>query len=497
MARLPDLAGSKSARAVSPSEVAGSSAKRAEISPGTVLGRYRVTKRIGRGGMGAVYEAKHVDLRVPFAVKVLAPELAQNAASQARFLREALLASRLSHPHVVRVSDYGSAQGLTYFVMECLKGEDLAALLRRTRLTAEQTANLLLPICSAVAETHERGFLHRDLKPSNIFLAQNALGQIVPTLLDFGVAKGVDAEAATNLTQDGALVGTPAYLAPEQVRKLPPTARCDQYALGVILYQCITGKLPFDGPTDALLKAIVAHQFTRPRTLYGDVPRSFEAVVLKAMSARPGGRFASVRALGKALLGFAAPSVRAQWTDYFGGSAATASLVSAVAMETPVRWRPPEDKGATRSNPSPARKRRWARPAVVIAAGSLAVALAVCLAWLAFRDRSAESFDRAAGIPAPSAPVISATSSDHGSSALRAADQVAGVASTSTPRRGPIVGDREVPKVVEPVADTPGGANGRERPAPRQVPQNADRKVGVGYGFAGPSTGSEYRAAGE
>jgi serine/threonine-protein kinase len=288
--------------------------------------------------MGTIYRAIHNDLRVPFAVKVLAPDLARDAVAEERFYREAVAASHVRHPHVVRVSDYGRDRGITYFVMDYLEGEDLADLVARTALSVEQIANIMLPICSAICETHAKRFIHRDLKPSNIFLARDAVGRVVPTLLDFGVAKELDLTPSAALTRDGAIVGTPRYLAPELLRRLPATASSDQYALGVILYQCATGRLPFDGPTGKVVMAIMAGDFRHPRALRPDLPHEFVRLILRAMTERPSDRFESVRALGAALLAHASARHQAEWSAYFGGSGPVGSVTMAVAVDQPLGW---------------------------------------------------------------------------------------------------------------------------------------------------------------
>jgi serine/threonine protein kinase len=321
----------------------------AELRPGTVLSKYRIVSLIRRGGMGAVYRVRHVDLGVPFALKTLSPDLARDPKARERFLREAQASSQIRHPHVVNVSHYGTARGIPFFIMDCLEGEDLGGILARRVLTAEQTANLMLPICSAIAETHEKRFVHRDLKPSNIFLHRNAVNRIVPMLLDFGVAKSLDLDPEQGLTKDGAIVGTPHYVSPEQLSNLPATGRSDQYALGVILYQCVTGHLPFEGGTTTVLDAIPLHDFPLPRALRPDLPAAFERLILKAMSARRGDRFDSVRALGGALLAFASPPHRNEWTGYFSGVQPLGSLSMAIALDVASGWRRPRITTPSRS----------------------------------------------------------------------------------------------------------------------------------------------------
>src|SRR6478672_4666382 len=228
------------------------------LAPGTFLGKYQVVRLLGEGGMGAVYEGVHVAIGKKVALKVMSPALAANADARARFLREAQLTSRVRHPHAVDVTDVGSEGALTFLVMELLDGEDLASFIEwRGRLPLEQAADFLLAICAAVAAAHDEGIIHRDLKPQNIFLSQTRDGAIVPKVVDFGISKGqldrVDPAPAATLSVMAptvkttvGLMGSPGYLSPEQIEDARAvSAASDQYGLGIILYECVTGRAPF------------------------------------------------------------------------------------------------------------------------------------------------------------------------------------------------------------------------------------------------------------
>src|SRR4051812_46188934 len=162
----------------------------ADLLPGMVLGKYQIVQRLGSGGMGSVYEAIHRDISKPVALKTLASRLASDPQAQARFLREAASASRLTHPHVVDVIDFGSDGGITFLVMELLRGEELSAQIAREPdgTPVDQTADIMLAVCAGVFAAHEVGVIHRDLKPQNIFLARTHIGDIVPKVLDFGIS---------------------------------------------------------------------------------------------------------------------------------------------------------------------------------------------------------------------------------------------------------------------------------------------------------------------
>src|SRR5262245_52441542 len=210
----------------------------ATLPPGTRLGKYEIVRRLGAGGMGAVYEAIHSEIGKHVAVKVLSPAVAAMEGARARFLREAQLTSKVRHLHAVDVTDMGTEADHSFLVMELLAGEDLATRMARAgRIDAHELVDIVLAVCSAVVAAHRAGIIHRDLKPQNIFLAEGPHG-IVPKVLDFGISKGLDATTARALTSTGSVLGTPYYLAPEQVvdsRTSSPLS--DQYAIGIILYR--------------------------------------------------------------------------------------------------------------------------------------------------------------------------------------------------------------------------------------------------------------------
>ncbi len=292
------------------------------MSAGTILGKYRIVRRLGAGGMGAVYEAVHVVLGKGVALKTVGVHLASNPQAQARFLREAEAASRLDHPHVVGVTDFGTDGGVTYLVMELMRGEDLSAFLSRHAQMphpVDVIVDIMLPVCAAISAAHEVGVVHRDLKPSNIFLARLSTGGTVPKVLDFGISKLLDARPVNDpLTNTGAVIGTTAYMSPEQVVGGPTLATSDQYTLGVILYECLTGQRPHQGETFYLImRSITEGLFRSPRLLRPDLPVAMEAAIAKAMQSHPHNRFGSVYALGRALLPFASPKGQVMWSDYF------------------------------------------------------------------------------------------------------------------------------------------------------------------------------------
>jgi serine/threonine protein kinase len=294
-----------------------------ELAKGTIVGKYQITRPIGHGGGGRVYEAVHVDLKKRVALKTLSAVLATNEATVQRFMREGELATRIRHPHVVDITDFGVHQGRPYLVMELLEGEDLLTYINRAgALPVEQLLEIMLPVIAATGAAHDVGVIHRDLKPSNVFLARTQRGGTQPKLLDFGISKVDRGVSISELTRADSLLGTPHYMSPEHVRDSKNIdTRADQYALGVILYQLSTGRLPFHhDDVFSLLHQVVNEPFDPPRKLRPDLSPDLEKVILRAMSRKREERFASVYQLGAALLPFASPAIRATWSSVFTAS---------------------------------------------------------------------------------------------------------------------------------------------------------------------------------
>ena len=275
--------------------------------PGTMLdGKYRLVRQLGSGGMGIVYEADHIRLRQPFAIKILQPEFAQDSEFLTRFEREARAAAVLRSPHIVRVFDVDvSSEGLTYMVMELLEGRDLAEEALNAPLAVPQVIDWLVQICSGLQEAHDNGIVHRDLKPANIFITKIESGERIAKVLDFGISKFEVASTAHTDRTAGAL-GTPTYMAPEQIRGRSVDARTDLWSLGVMLYRLLSGAWPFAcGQGDAAYMAAVLTDTPVPfETVRPDLPNELARAIMRALEKDPASRHQSSTEMATALAPF-------------------------------------------------------------------------------------------------------------------------------------------------------------------------------------------------
>jgi serine/threonine protein kinase len=267
---------------------------------GQNLGKYRVLEPLGRGGMARVYRAYHPQLDRYVAIKVLRSDLVEEEEFRARFKREARAVAALRHPNIVQVFDADSYGDQSYMVMELLEGDTLATRLSDYRAQDErmpwgEAVRVLLDVLDGLAYAHGEGMIHRDVKPANILLTRK--GQAV--LTDFGIAQIV---GGTRYTVTGALMGTLAYMAPEQGLEGQCDARTDIYALGIAFYEMLVGEPPFDAETPlAILMKHVNDPLPLPRQQDPSIPEPFEHVVLKALAKRPGGRYQTAGEMAQAL----------------------------------------------------------------------------------------------------------------------------------------------------------------------------------------------------
>jgi CheY-like chemotaxis protein len=287
--------------------------ERGETYSGAVLGgRYRVGALIGVGGMGSVYEAERVDLaQMRVAMKILHPSIGARADLVMRFRREAETIAAIDHPNIVRILDFQTHQGEPAFlVMERLHGEPLGdAIARDGRFSAERAAFVASQVLSALSAAHASNVVHRDLKPDNVFLITMSGLRDIVKLLDFGVAKLMNARVNEKLTQTGSVLGTPAYMAPEQARGASVDHRSDLYAVGCMMYEALTGSPPFTAENyNALLFEIQKGVPTPLEVLSPDVDPALVAIVNRAMAKNPTERYQTAEAMESALALWVAPN---------------------------------------------------------------------------------------------------------------------------------------------------------------------------------------------
>lgn len=349
----------------------------------TIADKYELLEQIGTGSMGTVYRARHNALDRDVALKLMAPEVAHDRAFAARFRREAHAASRLSHPNSVMITDFGEEpDGLLYLVMEYVRGPSLETMLERgDRLSEHRIVDILSQVLSAVAVAHTAGIVHRDLKPANVIVVEttddDGRSVDVVKVCDFGVAALRDradlitstsrhqalranAPGAKQLTLAGCVVGTPAYMAPEQASGNAQDGRTDLYSLGIVLFEMLTGKLPLWGET---LEDTMRRQIDTPAPSpqdYVECTPELAAVCLRALCKDPADRYASARAMRRALRAALSPQDSTASSDSLDATDTGASLAGVAAI----------------SNSVPPPKRRtgvsWPWVAAALAAGAVA-----------------------------------------------------------------------------------------------------------------------------
>lgn len=278
-----------------------------DLDGSLISGRYKIEKEIGRGGMGVVYEALQLGLDRKVALKMLLSDISKDDIGWKRFEVEAKAASSLNHPNIIKVYEYAVSEfGLPYMVMDFIEGESLDDLLNRQhRLTLAQVLPLFVDITNALNHAHKRNVVHRDLKPSNIMLVKNDDDEIIPLILDFGIAKifTQPGKAALNLTKTGEVFGSPLYMSPEQCMGQPLDPRSDIYSLGCILYQALSGDTPIKG--ENFLNVLYNHMNAKPKSLdlvSLKIPNELVEVIYKCLSKSPSERYDTMAQLKSELI---------------------------------------------------------------------------------------------------------------------------------------------------------------------------------------------------
>jgi hypothetical protein len=287
-------------------EVSGNTAMRHSADPligQTLDGRYKIERVLGEGGMGIVYKSVHTTLGKPLAIKVLRSEVSKNEEIVQRFRQEAQSASQIGNPHIIDISDFGTlADGSTYFVMEFLGGKSLTAALCEDNFSTARSLNVVRQLAGALGAAHEIGIVHRDLKPDNVQLIARGGQKDFVKVLDFGIAKV--GGSTSKLTQAGQVFGTPHYMSPEQCAGTHVDQRTDIYAVGVMLYEMVCGKVPFDA--DNLMGILTKHLYENPvapceQTPPASISPELEAIVLKCLQKKPEARYQTMAELASDL----------------------------------------------------------------------------------------------------------------------------------------------------------------------------------------------------
>jgi eukaryotic-like serine/threonine-protein kinase len=262
-------------------------------------GRYRLIGKLGEGGMGEVYAAEHIHIEKRFAIKLLRPEIVSNAEAVTRFRQEARSSSSIGHRNIIAIEDFGQlADGRIYMCMELLNGAALNDLITQP-VGVDRLLNILIQTGHGLAAAHAKGIIHRDMKPENVFVTIGPSGEDVPKLLDFGIAKVSGNDGQNHLTRTGTIFGTPFYMAPEQALGNPVDARTDIYAVGVIMYECFSGSLPFQG--DSFMGILTQHITMEPEPVAQraarvgrQLPPGLADVITRCMQKNPAQRFATM-----------------------------------------------------------------------------------------------------------------------------------------------------------------------------------------------------------
>ena len=317
----------------------GKSTPPADALLGQALGSFRVISLLGEGGMGRVYLAEHVLIGRRAAIKVLAAEIANNEDFVSRFFTEARAVNDIRHPNIVEITDFGTFGKLPYIVMELLEGETLEDRLAHVHmLDVPSAVRVVAQIAAAVGAGHDHGMVHRDLKPANIFLCNHPDYPDYVKVLDFGIAKLMAHDRnVQHHTEMGALMGTPAYMSPEQcLGDTHLDHRSDIYSLGVVLYQMVTGRLPFTAETAGrLIMSHVQETPPPPQTINPSISAATSASILRAMAKKPDQRFASMREFRDAIL-LSAPSISSGGSATYEGYSQALTPPPIVATTPPV-----------------------------------------------------------------------------------------------------------------------------------------------------------------
>jgi serine/threonine-protein kinase len=440
------------------------SATGASLIGSVIADRYHIEKKLGEGGMGAVYLGEHVKMGRKSAIKVMAQSMASDPEAIARFNREAANAARINHPNVCAIYDFGETrEGIIYLAMEFIEGDSLNTLLKsQTALAPRRAAAILKQAADALQAAHDLGIVHRDLKPDNIMLARGRAGSEVVKVVDFGIAKAMGGEEGQKVTKTGLVVGTPEYMSPEQLSGDVLDGRSDIYSLGLVFFRMLTGRLPFeaDSAQETMIKRLTDEPMRLSEALPGvEFPARLQEVMDKVLQRMPSHRYASASQFAhdveSAIAGMAesAPAVDTEGaTQLISAQGATAPLAKTeVAGASPRGPRTPTTPAPAPTVQAPTAGKR---PVALIAASLVAVAAVGGTAAVMWKGKSAEPpiVEETAG---GAAPVMGSTDS------ARPGSQTGGSERTQTPTRP--AGDRGgETRATGPAGTPPVGGAGEE-----------------------------------
>ncbi|MGD0525383.1 MAG: protein kinase [Polyangiaceae bacterium] len=457
------------------------------VRPGDVLaGKYRVERILGAGGMGVVVAAHHLQLDEKVALKFLIPDALGNTEALARFEREARAAVKIKSEHVARVSDVGKLEnGAPYMVMEYLEGGDVSALLHQQGvLPVEQAVDFVLQTCEAIAEAHTLGIVHRDLKPSNLFCIRRRDGQLSIKVLDFGISKLTLAatdgsgDRDMGMTRTTSVLGSPIYMSPEQMRSSRNVdARTDIWSLGVILFELLTGRVPFEGETVTELAIRIATEPAPPLAGFrAGLPPGLEAIIARCLAKSPDQRFPHVGAMAASLVTFGSSRAAAS-LERIQGTLAMAGTPVGASPATPSAIVPlPPSEPAQGSTVAP-----WQSGGVPKRASKAAIGAVVAGGLVLAAIAGGVVFLKARGAPTPAtAPSTLATETSSVLPAAAPAPPSPPAASTAG------VAETTSSVAVPPPAATPSAVTSSR---PTSSPGAASRPAGVARP-ATPATGT-------
>jgi serine/threonine-protein kinase len=413
----------------------------------------KLLRPLGEGGMGAVWVAEHLALRTEVVVKFIASNLRDSKEATERFSREAAAASQVKSPHVVQTFDHGfTADGIPYIVMELLEGRDLGEYLdQEHRVPTRLVVEIVAQLARALDRAHERGIVHRDIKPGNIFLCDGGRGEVFVKLLDFGIAKGVEMPRLDSATKTGAMIGSPFYMSPEQILGAKNVDhRSDLWSVGVVVFEALTGKKPFDAETmGGLAIRIHSEPLPLPSSLDPSLPPAFDAWFQRACSRPVPDRFASAKEMAEAL------------AAAFGDTIPTSVALprSSTGMGGPVASRPSPALGIGATTEagieSPAPPARTRGRLVALAAFALVLLTATFVVVSAARRPGAEKNARTVSAePAPSPAAVDSVASTPRSKEARPVTEIAPTPTTGAPPAVPSATE-ELLKPLHPTAISP------------------------------------------